>query len=509
MSEEEKKIEEVEIVKSSHVASTDSTIEEKKIEEVLDQRYFDYAKYVIEDRAVPDIRDGLKPVHRRSLYGLYELRMFSNTPTKKCAKVTGHVMGSYHPHGDSSVYGSIIRLVQSWTMSVPLIHGQGNFGSYDGDPAAAMRYTECRLEAITEEAMLQDLDKNVVNFIPTFDDEGTEPEVLPVRFPNALVNPNSAMAVAISTDILPHNLDECCNAALLLMETPDVSDEKLMKVLPGPDFPMGGIVVTNKPTLEGILKTGKGTIRLEAKFEEIQVARRNGLKITEFPYGVTKSTVMSQIAEGVKKGRIDSIYRVLDESDQTGACLILDFSKKIDVSSMIVKLKSATSLSNTYKVQMVFLVEGKVPRQLGTRDVLLHFLKFRRESVVRRTNFELKKAIDEEHMVDGLTRVFTNLDKAIAIIRSGATLATIRNELKSAFMLDDVQCERVLEMQLRRLSKLDENQLRERQQALAKQILEMQETLADSTKVDKIIRKELLEIKRKYATPRKTQIQIT
>jgi DNA gyrase subunit A len=480
------------------------SVEQEKIEDILAQRYFDYASYVITDRAIPNIYDGLKPVARRSLYALYDLKIFSNQPTRKCVKTVGHIIGSFHPHGDSSAYGALVRLTQPWSMRIPFVFGQGNFGSVEGDPPAAMRYTECRLEKITEQAVLADLDKDVVIFEPTFDNENQEPIDLPVRFPNALVNPNSGMAVGVSSDILPHNLNECIDATIALITNAIVTNDELMKIVRAPDFPGGGIIETDnyKEVWKMIFETGKGSVRLSARFEETKIPRYNAVRISEFPYGVLKGKVLAEISTGVKKGRIPGVMDILDESDANASVLVLKFSMKTPVDEMIRKLKSATSLSKVFPCQMVYIVDGK-PKQLGIRSVLEYFLQFRRSCISRRVSFELRELQNEAHIVEGFIRVFEHLDRVIEIVR---TDTKPKETLMREIGLDEIQVEKVLDMPLRRLSKLDENLLRDKYQKIQMSITEKQGILADAKLVDGIIKQELLEVKKKFSSPRKTKI---
>src|SRR3989454_2024705 len=415
------------------------------IEDQMRESYMDYAMSVIIGRALPDARDGLKPVHRRILYAMFSEGLVHNRRYSKCAGVVGEVLKRYHPHGDSAVYDALVRLAQEWNVRYPLIDGQGNFGSIDGDPPAAYRYTECRLTALAEE-LLADIDRDTVDFTPNFDDSTEEPRVLPSRVPNLLVNGSSGIAVGMATNVPPHNLGEVCDALVALIENPDLTLDDLMRYIPGPDFPTAGFICGQKPVREAY-REGRGilTVRARAEIETDEKSGRSAIIVTEIPFQVNKSRLVERIAELVNERKLDGISDLRDESDRDGMRVVIELKRDAVPEVLLNQLYKHTPMQESFGVNMLAIVEGR-PRLLTLKDALRVFLDHRRNVVARRTAYDLRKAEERLHVLAGLKIAIENLDRAIAIIRAAADPATAREGLMSAFALSQIQAQAILDM---------------------------------------------------------------
>ena len=477
---------------------------EINIENEMKTSYIDYSMSVIVSRALPDIRDGFKPVHRRVLFGMEKLGNFSNAPYKKCARIVGDVLGKYHPHGDSSVYFAMVRLAQDWAMRYPLVDGQGNFGSVDGDSPAAMRYTEARLGKMGEE-MMRDMDKDTVNFVPNFDNTLDEPEVLPTRFPNLLVNGASGIAVGMATNMAPHNLTESINACLAMLENPDIDTDGLMKYIIAPDFPTGGIIHGYQGVRDAF-ETGKGRIIIRSKAEIETDNGRDRIVISEIPYNVNKSELIQNIASLVEDKRIDGISNINDESDRQGMRIVIDVKKDFNANVLLNKLYKMTELQSSFSVNNVCLVNGR-PQTVNLQQMLKHFLDHRHEVVIRRTEFELKKAKERAHILEGLIIASDNIDEVIHIIRSSKTTDEARQRLGERFNLDDLQTRAIVEMRLRQLTNLEQDKLHAEMEELLKTIAYLEEILSNPDVCRKVIEDELIEVRDKFGDERRTQIE--
>ena len=480
------------------------TIIPVRFEEELAQSYLDYAMSVIMSRALPDVRDGLKPVQRRILYTLGELGLRHDSPFKKSARIVGEVLGRYHPHGDAPVYEALVRLAQDFTMRYPLVEGQGNFGSIDNDPPAAMRYTEARLSRIAEE-MLADIDKDTVDFMPNFDGSSREPVVLPARIPQLLLNGSSGIAVGMATNIPPHNLRELCDALIFLLENPEASIEDLLHFVHGPDFPTGGMIVG----LEGIKNayaTGRGKIIVRGKARIEKFGKESSrIVITEIPYQVSKAALVERIAQLVKERRIEGISEIRDESDKEGIRIVLELRRGIAPKQILNNLYKYTPLQTAFFANMVALVDGQ-PRMLNLKLALRQFLDFRKEVITRRSLFELKKARERLHILEGLKIALDNLDEFISLIRSSRSPELARQALQKTFGLSAEQAQAILEMQLRRLAALERERIYKEYEETVRKISYLEDLLANPRKIQQLIRKELEEIKEKYGDDRRTQI---
>ncbi|MCM8747117.1 DNA gyrase subunit A [Thermomicrobium sp. CFH 73360] len=476
------------------------------IEEEMKRSYLDYAMSVIVQRALPDVRDGLKPVQRRILYGMHEMGLRPNAKYRKSAGIVGEVLKSYHPHGDSAVYDALVRMVQPFTMRYPLIDGQGNFGSIDGDGAAAMRYTEARLAPIAEE-LLADIEKQTVDFVPNYDDSTREPAVLPARLPNLLLNGASGIAVGMATNIPPHNLGEVVDALVYLIDHPEATVEELVERLPGPDFPTGGIILGR----EGILAayaTGRGRIVVRARAHIEEHGRgRTSIIVTELPYQVNKAALIEKIAELVKAGRLEGIHDLRDESDRDGMRIVIELKRDAQPRAVLNNLFKQTQLQTTFGVNMLALVDGTLPRVLTLRRMLQLYLEHRQHVVRRRTEFELRQAERRAHVLEGLKIALDHLDEVIATIRNARSADDARQQLMNRFSLTELQANAILDMQLRRLAALERQKIEEEYQELLTRIAELRALLADPTKILAVIRRELLELKEQYGDRRRTQIQ--
>ncbi len=478
------------------------------IETEMRQSYLDYAMSVIVQRALPDARDGFKPVHRRVIYAMHELGMRSNSRYRKSAGVVGEVLKNYHPHSDVAVYDTLVRMAQDFSLRYPLIDGQGNFGSVDGDPAAAMRYTESRMAQITDE-MIVDIDKNTVDFKPNYDASVEEPVVLPARLPNLLINGSSGIAVGMATNIPPHNLGEICDAVVYVLENPDATPDELMQIVKGPDFPTGGTILGTEG-IRSYFATGRGRIVIRAKafVEEAQRGNKWQIIVTELPYQVNKAVLMERIAEMVKDGRIDGISDMRDESDRSGMRMVIELKRDAQPMKVLNNLFKHSSLQQTFGVIMLALIdEGTQPRVLPLRRALQEYITHRQVVIRRRTEYDLERARRRAHILEGLKIAFDNLDEVIQTIRRSQTTETARRNLMSRFGLSELQANAILDMQLRRLASLERKKIDDEYKEVLALIAELEGILADSGKVLDIIRTDMAQIKEKYGDERRTRIQ--
>jgi DNA gyrase subunit A len=474
------------------------------IEEQMKTAYIDYSMSVIVSRALPDVRDGLKPVHRRVLFGMSELGNFSNRPYKKSARIVGEVLGKYHPHGDSSVYFAMVRMAQLWSLRYPLIDGQGNFGSIDGDSPAAMRYTEARLKKIAEEA-LADLDKNTVDFQPNFDESLSEPTVLPTKFPNLLINGTSGIAVGMATNMPPHNLPDTIEAIIAYIDDPEVSMNALIDKIKAPDFPTGGIIYGYAGVREAF-ETGRGRIVVRGRAEiETTESGREKLIITEIPYMVNKAEMIIKIAEMVNDKKIDGISNINDESDRSGMRIVIDIKRDEMASVVLNKLYKFTALQTAFNVNNIALVKGR-PQMLNLKDLIHYFVEHRHEVVIRRTEYDLDQAEKKAHILRGLIIAIDNLDAVITIIRAAKTPDEARENLCLNFELDDIQARAILDLRLQKLTGLERDKIHQDYTELCKMIEWYKEVLAQEPLRMKIIKDELFEIKALYGDVRRTEI---
>ena len=474
------------------------------IEEQMKTAYIDYSMSVIVSRALPDVRDGLKPVHRRVLFGMSELGNFSNRPYKKSARIVGEVLGKYHPHGDSSVYYAMVRMAQLWSLRYPLIDGQGNFGSIDGDSPAAMRYTEARLKKIAEEA-LADLEKNTVEFQPNFDESLSEPTVLPTKFPNLLINGTSGIAVGMATNMPPHNLPDTIEAIIAYIDDPEVSMNVLIDKIKAPDFPTGGIIYGYAGVREAF-ETGRGRIVVRGRAEiETTEHGREKLIITEIPYMVNKAEMIIKIAEMVNEKKIDGISNINDESDRSGMRIVIDIKRDEMASVVLNKLYKFTALQTAFNVNNIALVKGR-PQMLNLKDLIHYFVEHRHEVVIRRTQYDLDQAEKKAHILRGLIIAIDNLDAVITIIRAAKTPDEARENLCASFELDDIQARAILDLRLQKLTGLERDKIHQDYTELCKMIDWYKEVLAQEPLRMKIIKDELIEIKALYGDERRTEI---
>jgi DNA gyrase subunit A len=473
------------------------------IEEEMKSSYIDYSMSVIVSRALPDVRDGLKPVHRRVLFGMNELGNNSDKPYKKSARIVGDVLGKYHPHGDSSVYFAMVRLAQEWSMRYPMIDGQGNFGSVDGDSPAAMRYTECRLRKIAED-MLLDIEKDTVDMQLNFDDTLKEPTVLPTRIPNLLVNGASGIAVGMATNMPPHNLTEVVNGMIAYINDNAITIEELMKYVVAPDFPTGGFIYGYNGVKEAF-ETGRGRVVMRAKASIENDGNREKIVITEIPYMVNKAELITSIADLVKEQKIDGIYHVNDESDREGMRIVVEVKKDANSNVLLNKLYKMTTLQTSFSVNNIALVHGR-PKMLNLKDLIRHFVDHRHEVVVRRTRFELAEAEKRAHILEGLIIACDNIDRVIAIIRSSQSPDEARERLMQEFNLSDIQSRAIVEMRLRQLTGLEMEKLRNEYEALMQKIAWYKSVLESVDLRMNIIKDELLDVQAKYGDVRRTEV---
>lgn len=474
------------------------------IEEEVKSSYIDFAMSVIVGRALPDVRDGLKPVQRRILYAINDMGLHHNKPYRKSAKVVGEVLGNYHPHGDISVYDSMVRMSQDFVYRYPLLDGQGNFGSIDGDPPAAMRYTEIRLSAIAEE-ILADIDKNTVDFIPNYDQSREEPVVLPTKLPNLLINGCSGIAVGMATNIPPHNLSEVVDGLIMLIENPDINIEKLMTFVKAPDFPTGGYIL-GKDGIKDAYRTGRGSLTLQArtKVEDIKGGKER-IIVYEIPYQVNKSQLIESIANLVRDKKIEGISDVRDESNKDGIRMVIDIKRDENVQIILNQLFKHTSLRTTFGVIMLALVDGE-PQILNLKGILAQYVNYRKNVVVRRTKFELDKAEKRLHIIEGLKIALKELNKIIKLIRSSKDTESARNGLIKSFKFSTIQAQAILDMRLQQLTNLERNKIEEEYKELTKLISKLKDILMDTRKVLSLIKEELIEVKKKYGDSRRTEV---
>ncbi|MGE4357892.1 MAG: DNA gyrase subunit A [Candidatus Omnitrophota bacterium] len=474
------------------------------LEDEMKASYISYAMSVIVGRALPDVRDGLKPVHRRILYTMKELGLEHNKPYKKCARIVGECLGKYHPHGDMAVYDALVRMVQDFSLRYPLIEGQGNFGSIDGDAPAAMRYTEARLSQIAEE-MLADIDKNTVDFVPNFDESLTEPVVLPAVLPNLLVNGASGIAVGMATNIPPHNLTEVVDGIIKVIENPEVEIGELIKIIKGPDFPTGGFICGTDGIKEAY-STGKGVIKLRARVGiEEQKSGKERLVITEIPYQVNKANLITQIAELVNNKKIEGISDLRDESDKEGMRIVIELKRDAPSRVVLNQLYKHTQMETSFGIIMLALVDNR-PRVLNLKELLQEYIKHRKNIIIRRTNFELERAKKRAHILEGLKIALANLDKVIKTIRQSKSANEAREALMKNFKLTTEQAQAILEMQLQRLTALERQKIDEEYLGLIKNIQLYEAILKSEKKVLEIIKEEVIELKNKYKDKRLTEI---
>lgn len=473
------------------------------VTEEMKSSYIDYAMSVIVGRALPDVRDGLKPVHRRILYAMYEQGVTFDQPYKKSARIVGDVMGKYHPHGDAAIYDTMVRMAQDFSMRYALIDGQGNFGSVDGDPPAAMRYTEVRLSKIAGE-MLADIEKDTVDFVPNYDGSLKEPTVLPSRLPNLLVNGSTGIAVGMATNIPPHNLREVVYALIHLIENPDASVADLMNFIRGPDFPTGGYIV-GKSGIESAYSTGRGTITIRARSEIEEGRRGSRIVFTELPYQVNKAKVVEDIAELVKTERVDGISEIRDESDREGIRLVVELKQGVNPQVVLNQLHKHTQLETTYGIINLVLVDGQ-PRTLTLKETLEHYINYRAEVIARRTRFELDQAEKRAHILEGILIALRNIDDVIALIRGSPSPSEARDMLMERFGLSEEQAKAILDMRLQRLTGLEQEKIASEARELESTIARLREILASRAEVLDIIKNELRELAESYGDDRRTEI---
>ena len=476
----------------------------------MSRSYLEYAMSVIVGRALPDARDGLKPVHRRILYAMHELGLTADRPFRKCARVVGEVLGKYHPHGDTAVYDALVRMAQDFSMRNPLINGHGNFGSIDNDPPAAMRYTECRLQALTTDSILRDIEAETVDFIDNFDGSQQEPTVLPARIPQLLLNGSSGIAVGMATNIPPHNLGELIDGLVALIENPALTDLELMQYIPGPDFPTGAQILGTAPIKEAYT-TGRGSITMRgvANIETLEYKGRpdrEAIIITELPFQTNKASLIERIAEMVNDHKLDGISDIRDESDRDGMRIVIELKRDAYPRVVLNNLYKQTPIQTNFGCNMLALVNGE-PQLLTLKKFLSVFLDFRIESIMRRTRYELRKAEERDHLLEGLLIALANLDAVIRLIRGAADSATAKQEMIERFQLSELQSDAILQMQLRRLTALEADKIRLEHDELTIKITDLRDILARRERVLDIIRTEVAEIKATFATPRRTLIE--
>jgi DNA gyrase subunit A len=477
----------------------------------MQRSYLEYAMSVIVGRALPDARDGLKPVHRRIIYAMHELGLVPERPFRKCARVVGDVLGKYHPHGDQSVYDALVRLVQDFSSRYPLLAGHGNFGSVDNDPAAAMRYTECRLAAIGNEALLSEIEEDVVDFVDNFDGSEQEPAVLPAQLPMLLLNGSTGIAVGMATNIPPHNLSEVVDGAIALIDNPNLPDEQLLSLIPAPDFPTGGIIMNEDGVREAYL-TGRGsvTIRGVAAVEQFGgkgtgKRQKQAIIVTELPYQVNKSAWIEKIAELVNNGKIEGISDIRDESDRAGMRVVIELKKDIAPEVIIDQLYRQTALQSNFGVILLAL-KGSQPKQMSLRELLQEFLSFREETLAKRFRYELKKAQEKSHLLEGLVLVLQDIDRLIRILRFANNSALAKTDLQTEFALSETQAEAILSMPLRRITAIEQQKIREELETLQQQVARLEKLLGDRRELMKFLKKELRDHKKRHSDQRRTHL---
>ncbi len=478
---------------------TISKIIPRVIEEEMKIAYVNYAMSVIVGRALPDVRDGLKPVHRRILYAMNELGLLHAKPFKKCARIVGDVLGKYHPHGDTAVYDSLVRMAQDFSLRYPLIKGQGNFGSVDGDSPASMRYTEAKLNKLAEE-MLKDIDRKTVNFKDNFDGSLQEPEVLPSMLPNLLINGSSGIAVGMTTNIPPHNISEVCDGAVALIEQSDITTEELMKIIPAPDFPTGGEILCGN-SLQFAYAHGKGKIMIKA----ICAVEGEKIIVTEIPYQINKSELIEQIAELVRDKRIPGIRDINDESDREGIRIVIELKKDVDAHVVMNQLYQYSNLKVSFGIILLALVDNQ-PKIMGLKELLRHHIAHRKTVIIRRTQYDLEQARERVHILEGLLIALDNLDTVIPGIKNSRTVEDARNFLMATYALTEIQAKAILELRLQKLASLEQEKIREEHHELLKQIAYYQEILASEQKVLGLIKEELQQLKQEYGDKRRSRL---
>jgi DNA gyrase subunit A len=474
-----------------------------KVEDEIHKSFMSYAMMVNISRAIPDVRDGLKPVHRRILHAMNELGLSHDKPFKKCARIVGETMGKYHPHGDSSVYDALVRLAQPFTINMPLVDGHGNFGSVDDDPPAAMRYTEARLSGIAAE-MLRDIDKNTVDFMPNFDETEQQPTVLPSRFPNLLVNGSDGIAVGMATNIPPHNLGEVIDGVVALIDEPEVEIEKLMRIIPAPDYPTGGIIM-GRAALRHAYKTGRGGIVIRSKTEIEEHNGKTRIIITEIPYQVNKAKLVENIANLVKDKKVDGITSIDEESDRHGMRIVISVRKDAQAQVVLTNLFKHTQLQTSMGIIFLALV-GNEPKILNLKEMLYYYLEHQKEVIIRRTKFDLDKAEERAHILEGLVKALANIDEVVRIIKGSKDKIDAQEKLIKKFILSERQATAILEMRLQRLTSLEVEKLQQELKEVTKLIAELKSILASPKKVLDVIKSELLAIREKYAVERVTEL---
>jgi DNA gyrase subunit A len=477
-----------------------------EVEDQMKDAYLGYAMSVIVGRALPDVRDGLKPVHRRILHAMNERAWRSDRPYVKCAKIVGEVIGNYHPHGDTAVYDTLVRLVQEFSLRVPLIDGQGNFGSIDGDNPAAYRYTEARLEKVAEE-LLRDIEKETVNFSPNFDDTKEQPDVLPANFPNLLVNGSSGIAVGMATNIPPHNLVESIDAAIAVIKNPEISSRELLKIMPGPDFPTAGIIIGGDG-LVSAYTTGKGSIRIRSKVDiEEGLKGKDIIVVTEIPYQVNKKTLLEKIGDLVNEKIIEGITEILDLSNRKGIRIEIHVKKDFNSQVILNQLFKLTQLQVSYGITMLAIYNGR-PKIFSLKEILTAFIGHRNEVIVRRTKYDLRKAEERAHILEGLKIALDSIDEVIRIIRSSTNALAAKTGLMAAFPLSEVQTDAILDMRLQRLTSLEVKKIIDELEEIKRKIADFLDILAKPERVSQIVETELSEVSHKFGTKRKTEISL-
>ena len=482
-----------------------------EVDDELKRSFIAYAMAVNKSRAIPDVRDGLKPVHRRILFSMHEMGLYNDKATRKCARIVGDCMGKYHPHGDSSVYDALVRLAQEFTINFPLVYGHGNFGSIDGDGAAAMRYTEAKLTKLAAE-MLKDLDKETVDFIPNFDATEEEPTVLPARYPNLLVNGADGIAVGMATNIPPHNLAEVIDGTIAMIDNPEITVDELMEIIPAPDFPTGGIIM-GRSGIKKAYRTGQGNIVIRSKCEIEEYGSggntRSRIVVTEIPYQVNKAQLVKTIADMVNDKRIEGISDIRDESGRDGMRIVIEVKRDANAQVVLNTLYKKTNLQTSDGIILLALVEnGTEPKTLNLREILYHYLNHQKEVITRRTRFDLNKTEERAHIIAGLVLALANVDEVIRIIKASADKNVAIKGLTEAFELDEKQANAILEMRLQRLTSLEVEKLNDELAALRATIEDLKDILANESRVLEIIRGDLTEIKSKYPSPRKSEISV-
>ena len=482
-----------------------TTIIHREVEEELKKSFIAYAMAVNVSRAIPDVRDGLKPVHRRILYAMHEMGLSHDKGYKKCAKIVGEVLGKYHPHGDSSVYDALVRLAQDFSINFPLVDGHGNFGSVDGDPAAAYRYTEARLAKLSVE-MLRDIEKETVDFYPNFDDTEMQPVVLPARYPNVLVNGSDGIAVGMATYIPPHNLAECIDGCIAVLENPEITVDDLMQYIPAPDYPTGAVLM-GRAAIRQAYRTGHGGLVLRAKsdIEDFANGTRERIVVTELPYQVNKALLIKHIADLVKDKKVEGISDVKDESDRHGMRIVIDLKKDANAQVVLNTLYKHTNLQVKSGINLLALVDGE-PKVLNLKEILVHYLAHQEAVIVRRTKFELAKTEEREHIVKGLVIALANIDRVIEIIRASKDKNEAMEGLMTEFELSEKQTNAILEMRLQRLTALEVDKLKEELLQLEATIADLKDILANEYRVKEIIKVDLMNVREKYPSPRKTEL---